>query len=98
MYTPAARQAIMVRPEQSKESGPLAAYSYGLPSCARAYSIAVAARPLGGGGSGAEVAPPRDLPLLYRALADADAAASRRACSCATSVASSPWVCVSSCC
>src|SRR2546430_1048486 len=32
--TPAAPQAAWVSPEQSKESGPVAPHTYGLPSCA----------------------------------------------------------------
>ena len=41
--TPAAPQAHMVRPEQSKAFGPLAPHAYGLPSWARAAAIAPAA-------------------------------------------------------
>src|SRR5829696_369444 len=53
--TPACAQAHMVRPEQSKASGPAAAHTYGLPSFDLAASTATAARPLtgtfAGGGS-----------------------------------------------
>ncbi len=34
MVTPAASHAAYMRPEQSKESGPVAPHTYGLPSCA----------------------------------------------------------------
>src|ERR1700741_219616 len=47
--TPAAAHAYIVRPEQSKTSGPDPAYTYGLPSCARAVSTATCADPLGAG-------------------------------------------------
>src|SRR4030081_635058 len=49
--TPAARHAYIVRPEQSKLSGPEAAHWYGLPICARATATASPA-PLPGGGAG----------------------------------------------
>ena len=49
--TPACFQAIRVRPEQSKVSGPAAAKTYGLPSCAIVYATASLARGLGGTGS-----------------------------------------------
>src|SRR5665647_1313869 len=40
MATPAAAQARMVRPEQSKLSGPEAPYTYGLPTCCWAQATA----------------------------------------------------------
>src|SRR5690606_21180409 len=42
-FRPPACHARIVRPEQSKEPGPVAPYWYGLPSCLRAYSIALPA-------------------------------------------------------
>ena len=41
MKMPAARYAIMTRPEQSNASGPVPPHRYGLPSCAWAKLIAV---------------------------------------------------------
>ena len=52
MLTPAARHAAIVSPEQSNAFGPAAAKTYGLPSCARAYATATAARDDGAGGFG----------------------------------------------
>ena len=47
--TPAAAHAYIVRPEQSNESGPEPAYTYGLPSCAIAVSTATCADRSGAG-------------------------------------------------
>ena len=49
-------------PEQSYEFGPAAAYTYGLPSCARAKSIAAAAAGPGGGRFGKSSGFPLPLP------------------------------------
>src|SRR3954466_10481194 len=49
MLTPAAPHAALVRPEQSNVFGPEVANTYGLPSCARAYATATAARDDGAG-------------------------------------------------
>src|SRR5882757_5639214 len=52
--TPAAAHAYIVSPEQSNESGPDPAYTYGLPSCALAVSTATCACELGAGRLGSE--------------------------------------------
>src|SRR6266508_1513283 len=44
--TPACRQAIITRPEQSNVFGPAAPKTYGLPSCAYAYASTAPTRPL----------------------------------------------------
>ena len=62
--TPAAAQAYIVRPEQSKTSGPEPAYTYGFPSWALAVSTATWASGLSAGGPAEESLVPLDDPPL----------------------------------
>src|SRR6266480_6414672 len=94
----------MVRPEQSKLSGPAAPYTYGSPIFDRAVATAAPApEPTGGGGPVGALAPG---PLLGRAFARAArspwtrraASACLRAWSWAIRVASSPFTLLSRAC
>src|SRR6185369_9870778 len=83
--TPPARQAIIVSPEQSQRSGPAAAHSYGLPSCAIAKAMAarapadVACEP----DHGAPPPPAPPPPPVRAAAARARASAAARRCAAA---------------
>src|SRR5688572_18720763 len=73
---PPARQAQLVRPEQSKESGPEPPHWYGLPSWRRASAMAASAPAAGGpaevdGGGGAVVAVGRLVVVVGRAVVGA---------------------------